>query len=169
MMREQSFRNGADGTSRLHGITHLDSRCEIPVAVGDGIQIDASLQEETAFLCQLRQRILQTVKHLGQKSRSQIHAHEFSGEFHRVPHLDAVRHLVDLHTHDPVVDPDDLALQALALNKNVTHLILADRTIEINIDQVAVDSGYKSCFCFHTILLLPIYSTCSTLQTRDAD
>ena len=164
---EQSFRNRTHGASGLYGITCGNCRCEFPVAIRDCIQIHASFQEETALFCQLRKGVLQTVIYLCQQTGAQIHTHEFSCELNRVTDLDTIRHFVDLHAGHAVVDTDNLALQALIINENITYLVLADRAIEINFDKVAVDAGHISCLCFHiTLPLQTVYLLLYPVEER---
>ena len=134
MVGEQTFRHCADCAARLYAVADLYGWREFPVAVRDRIEVHASFQEETALLCKLRQRVLQTVKYLGQQSRTQIYGHELAGELYRVADLDAVCHLVDLHAYLPVVDTYDLSLEAFISNEDVTNFILSNGAIEINFD-----------------------------------
>ena len=97
----------------------------------------------------MRQRVLQTVEYLCQQSRTQIYGHEFTRELYRVTDFDAVGHLVDLHAYFPVVDSDDLSFESLVVNEDVTNFVLSNRAVEVNFYEVAVDSGYISCFYFH--------------------
>ena len=75
---------------------------------------------------------------------------------YRVTDLDAVGHLVDLHTYFPVIDTYDLSFEALIINEDITYFILSNGAIEVYLNKVSVDSGYISCLCFHIALLLQI-------------
>jgi hypothetical protein len=135
-------------------VTDTGYRCEVPVAIRDRVKVYSSVQEETALLRQLWQRVLQTVEDLRQQSRTQIYAHQLAGELYFVTDFDAVGHFVDLHAYFPVVDTDYLSFKALIVNEDVTYFILSNGAIEVYLYKVAVDSGYKSCLCFHIALLL---------------
>ncbi len=158
MVCEQTFRYSTDSVAGLYLVTYLSDRCEVPVTIRNSIQIHSSVQEESALICKCRQRVLQTVINLCQQSRTQIYAHQLSGELYRITYLDAVGHFVDLHTYFPVIDTDYLALEALIINEDVTNFILANGAIEFDLDKVTVDSGYISCFCFHISLLQTVYA-----------
>ena len=75
---------------------------------------------------QIRKRILQTVEHLSQKTRPQFYAHLLTGKFHRIPHFDAVGHLINLHAGNSLIDSDDFCLETFPLNENIANFILVN-------------------------------------------
>ena len=90
LMLEEALGNTAHSIAGLDMIADLCDGGKLPVTIGNGIQIDASFQEEATLLRQFRQRILQTVKHLGQKAGAKFHAHQLAGELGRISDLDTV-------------------------------------------------------------------------------
>ena len=143
---EEPFGDAAYHVSGGDGIPCLDAGRELPAAVRDGIQIDASFEEESALFRKLRKRVLKPVEDLGEKSGPELYAHEGSGELDLVADLDAVGHLVDLRAGDAVVDTYDFALKARAGRQYVGHFVFSDGAFEPDCCQVAVDSCHVS-FC----------------------
>ena len=87
-MREHAFGNGAERIARDNHIAHLGDRGKCPLLVArERLQIFTALQEETAFFGKLRERILQTIKDLGQEAGAKFYGQKFAGEFHLVTRL----------------------------------------------------------------------------------
>ena len=87
-VREHAFGHGAQRIARDHHIARLRDRCKCPLLVTrERLQILATLQEETAFFGKLRERVLQTIKDLGQEAGAKFYGQEFAGEFHLVTRL----------------------------------------------------------------------------------
>ena len=148
-MGEQPLGHAAHGVACGDVVAGLHQGGKLPVPVGDGIQIHAPLQEEAALLRQLRQGVLQTVEHLGQQARAQLHAHQLAGKLHLVAHLDAVGHFIDLHTGRVAVDADDLALEPVIAHQDIAHFILSDGAGKGVCHQIPVHSGHISCHFVH--------------------
>ena len=87
-MREHAFGHGAQRIASNHHIAHLRDRGKRPLLVaGERLQILTALQEEAAFFGKLRERVLQTVKDLGQEAGAKFYGQKFAGEFHLVTRL----------------------------------------------------------------------------------
>ena len=65
------------------------------------------------MLGKLRQRVLQAVVYLRQKTGAELDAQQLAGQLDLVADLNAVGHFIDLHTHGVAADADDLALEAV--------------------------------------------------------
>ena len=151
---EQPLRNAAHRVACGDPVTGLHQGGKLPVPVGNRIEIHAALQEEAALLCQIRQGVLQAVEHLGQQARPQLHAHQLAGQLHLVAHLDAVGHLIDLHTGRVAVDADDLALEPVIAHQDIAHFIFAHRAGKAGGHQVSVYTCHISCYFVHIVFLL---------------
>ena len=152
MVGKEALGHGAQGVAGLDRVADLCHRGELPGLVGDGVQVDAPLEEEAALIGQLRQGILEAVIDLAQKAGAQLHAQQLAGELHPVAHLDAVGHLIDLHTGDAVGNADDLTFEPFVSYADVADLIFLDRAVKLCRNQVAVDAGHNSSYLFHMIL-----------------
>ena len=122
-MLKKSLGDGSDRVGRHNGVADLDLRGKLPLLIGDRIEIDAPFKEEAALFGEFRQRILKTVKHAGQKPRSEFYTHQFVGKFRRVADLYSFGHLVYLHTRDAVVDPDYLAFEFFIIDEDISDLV----------------------------------------------
>ena len=149
LMAEQSFGHTAHRIAGSDKVTGPHQRSELPIPVGDGIQIYTPLQEEATLFCQLGQRILQPVKHLGQQTGAQLNAHQVAGELNLVANPDAACHFVDLHTGCVAVDANDLALEPLAIHQDIAHLVFSHGAGKGGGHQIPVHSGHKSCYFVH--------------------
>ena len=148
-MGEQTLRHAADGITCGDHITGGDPGGELPIPVGNGIQIHTTLQEKAAFFRQLGQGILQAIEHLGQQARPQLYAHKLAGELYLVAHLDAVCHFIDLHAGCVAVYADDLTLKSFVTHQDIAHFIFSHGAGEAGRYQVPVYSGHKSCYFVH--------------------
>ena len=155
-MGEDSLGNGSESIAGMKNVAGLAHGGELPLPVGDGVEIDSPLEEETALLSEGRKRILKSVVDLGEKSRSELYAHQFARELDLVPHLDSVRHLVDLHAGLASVDPDDLSLEPRSARVDESDLVLGDGPVENNSDKVSVHTGHMSNVFSHIKLRLSV-------------
>ena len=149
LMAEQSFGHTAHRIAGSDKVTGPHQRSELPIPVGDGIQIYAPLQKETAFFRKLRQGILQAVKHLRQKAWPKLHAHQFAGKLDLVAHTDAACHFIDLHAGRIAVHTDDLALEALVTDEDIANFVFSHGAGKGGCHQIPVHSGHISCHFVH--------------------
>ena len=148
-MGEQTLGDAAHGVAGGDEITGGHLRGELPVLIGDGIQIYAPLQKETAFFRKLRQGILQAVKHLRQKAWPKLNAHQFAGKLDLVAHTDAACHFIDLHAGRIAVHTDDLALEALVTDEDIANFVFSHGAGKGGCHQIPVHSGHISCHFVH--------------------
>ena len=146
---EQALGHAAHRITGGDGVTGLYPGGELPILIGDGVQVHAPLQEEAALFGKLGQGVLQAVEHLGQQARAQLYAHQLPGELHRVTYPDAARHFINLHTGCVAVDADDLALEPVIAHQDIAHFIFAHGAGKAGRYQVSVDSGHISCHFVH--------------------
>ena len=149
-MREHAFGHGAQRIARDHHIARLRDRGKRPFLVaGERLQILTALQEEAAFFGELRERVLQTIKDLGQEAGAKFYGQKFAGEFHLVTRLEprgVFEHLefgvVTADTDDFALERDNFGLAVLVfLGKlGIRHFVLGHGAFELDANQVTVDA-----------------------------
>ena len=147
-VREHAFGNGAERIARNNHIAHLGDRGKCPLLITrERLQVLTALQEEAAFFGKLRERVLQTVKDLGQKAGAKFYGQKFAGEFHLVTRLEprgVFEHLefgvVTANTDDFALKGDNFGLAVLVfLGKlGIRHFVLGHGGFELDADQVSV-------------------------------
>ena len=147
-VREHAFGNGAERIASNNHIAHLGDRGKCPLLVArERLQILTALQEEAAFISKLRERVLQTIKDLGQKAGAKFYGQKFAGEFHLVTRLEprgVFEHLefgvVTANTDDFALKGDNFGLAVLVfLGKlGIRHFVLRHGGFELDTDQVSV-------------------------------
>ena len=152
LVSEETLGHSAQSVASLDAVAHLGHGSKLPGFVGNGVEVDAALQEEAALVCQLRQGVLEAVVDLSQEAGAELHAEKLTGELHPVAHLDAVGHLIDLHAGHAIGDADDLALEPLVSYDDVADFIFLNRAVKLCRNEVAVDAGYNTCYLFHMLL-----------------
>ena len=149
-VREDAFGHGAERIARHHHVASLGNRGKVPLLVTrEGLEVLTALQEEAAFFGKLGQRVLKTVKNLGQKAGAKFHGQKFAGEFHLVTRLEArgvFEHLefgvVTADTDDFALERDNFGLAVLVfLGKlGISHFVLGHGGFELDTNQVTVDA-----------------------------
>ena len=168
-MLEDSLWNRAQGIGALHCVASLHTWCEMPFLVAwKCIQVNTSFQEESAVLCQLWKRVLQTVEYLTQKSRAQGYGQHLAGKLHLVAYSDSSGHLINLHVGIFTFDSDYLGLQLLlafgCVYNNVSYLVHQDVAFNLDGNHVAVHSdNFAAALIFHYIThIIPLVFSCGS-------
>ncbi len=139
-MLEDAFGNRSESIAARELVSDFRYRRKRPLDVArERREILAALQEKAAFFRQVGKRILQTVKHLGQKSRSELHRKEFSRKMDLVAGFKSRSILEDLEFRIVSANTDDFAFQFHARRKSCkTDFVLRDSAIKCDTDQVSV-------------------------------
>ena len=139
-MGEYTLGNSTERVTCRYSLPLFSAGSEIPFLVGNRIEIHSPLEEEPAFLCKDRQRILEAVEYLCQKTGTELYGKELSREIDLIPDLYAFRHLIYLEGCDPIGDSDDFPLEPGIAYQDISNLILYYALIELNVDKVSINT-----------------------------
>ena len=110
-MLKNAFRHCSKAITAQYRVPGLCRRGKVPRLVKrKRVKVNAAFKKIARLLCQLGQRVLQSVKNLPQKPRPQLYRKHIPAEFASIAYPDAARHLKNLQRTDVPAYADYLAL-----------------------------------------------------------